>query len=51
MCSGVWGFLVVVLDELFFVEMVHAFTLSGARQRRSFCTARKTACLAALGAI
>src|SRR5580692_7089094 len=48
---GLRRLLVVVLDELFFGEVVHAFTLSGARPRRSFWTARKTACLAALGAM
>ena len=48
---GVRRFLVIVLDQLFFGEMVHAFTFKGASSRRSFCTARKTACFAALGAM
>src|SRR5580704_17191155 len=48
---GIRGFSVVVIDEFFFGEVLHAIVLSGARPRRSFWTALNTACLAALGAM
>src|SRR5262249_14296300 len=43
-------FAVVVQDQLFYAEMIHRDTLTrGSRARLSFCTARKTLCLAAPG--
>ena len=38
-------------DQFFFTQMRHIFTLNVASRRRSFCTARNTDCLAALGGI
>src|SRR3984957_5945206 len=40
-----------VRDQFLFTQMLHIFTLKIANRRRSFCTARNTACFAALGSI